>query len=227
MGGQRPRGGGVERGQGPMEGGPLCPLFVVRRSVAAGTAPRSPWKFASALEARPRAYRRLQRNLCSPIFCVFCGQSCRASSLGRPAGAWTGAHGGRRGRRVSRGGQGPRGRFRGRGPSNLSSARPPFRAFRVFRGFHSGLGHSPGNERDRGFRKGGAKKRVPGRDALGEGRGSAEAYFAARLLRRSSSWLAEPSRWLREAMNFAYSVMKILPGGRKSKSEGLSRKNSR
>ena len=45
--------------------------------------------------------------------------------------------------------------------------------------------------------------------------------------RTAASWLALPSFSLRLAMNFAYSSMKILPGGRKSKSLGLSRKNSR
>src|SRR5574344_741308 len=52
-----------------------------------------------------------------------------------------------------------------------------------------------------------------------------EKNYFFRLARTESSWPAEPRSWLRLMMNFAYSSMKVLPTGRKSNSEGLSRKN--
>ena len=62
-------------------------------------------------------------------------------------------------------------------------------------------------------------------------RGFARGYALSPLLsanaRTPASWPSEPSSSEREAMNLAYSAMKTLPGERRSKSSGLSRKNSR
>src|SRR5262245_47516151 len=38
-------------------------------------------------------------------------------------------------------------------------------------------------------------------------------HFTSACSRAASRWPAEPSRTLRLAMNFAYSAMKVLPGG--------------